>query len=358
VSVGAKGVPVPEGVDAARVGRVCAVTGAAGYVGSWLVPTLRALGCEVRALDRVDAPPGFEGTLIRGDIRVRAAIDRLVAGADTVFHLAAVIELRRLVPASVRDEVVAINVGGVTGLIDACRAAGVKRLVDVSSNNVCIDGDRVEQDETAPYAARTWDLYTATKIEAERLVLAANGESLRTCAVRPGGIWGPGEGGYMVREFLAAAAKGQFVVRLGDGRATGDNTHVFSLVRALVQAAAALERPEMGGRAWFVTDDERFDPIEWFRPIAEHFEVAWPKRSIPGPVAWAMATASEWAHRAGGPRPFLTRGGLLKILTRTSFRIDAARRDLGYEPWTRRDAGLAEAMPDLERVYAGFRGQR
>lgn len=351
-------VPIPEGVGAASVGRVCAITGAAGYVGTWLAPTLRALGCEVRGLDRTEEPIGFPGEWIRGDMRDPDALRRLVEGVDTVFHLAAVIELRRLVPRRVRDEVYAINVGGAEGLVAACRGAGVRKLVQVSSNNVCIDGERVEQDEATPYAARTWDLYTATKIEAERLVRAANGDGLRTCALRPGGIWGPGEGGFMVREFLSRAARGQFVARLGDGHGTGDNTHVFSLVRALLQAAAGLDRADLGGRAWFVTDDERIDPIEWFRPIADHLGVAWPKRSVPSSIAWGLAAMSEWAHRAGGPMPTLTRGGVLKIVTRTSFRIDAARRDLGYEPWVKRDAGLAAAMPDLERVYAAFGGRR
>ena len=349
-------VPLPE-VSRAAVGPVCVVTGAGGYLGRWLVEALVDLGCTVRALDRALADvPGAEW--VRCDIRDETALGEAFEGADVAFHLAAVIELRGLATRAVRDHVWGVNVGGTDAVLKACGDEGVRKLVYVSSNNVCVDGERIEQDETAPYAARTWDLYTVTKIEAEKRVLAANRLGLRTCALRPGGIWGPGDGGYMLRDFLGRLARGQFVAVIGESSAVGDNTHVFNLVRALLQASAALERPEMGGRAWFVTDDERINPIEWFQPVVAHLGLPWPSRRVPGRVAWAVAALAEWFHRLGGPMPALTRGGVLKVASSTSFRIDAARRDLGYEPIVKRDDGLAAAMSDLERVYREFQEGR
>ena len=81
-----------------------AVTGAAGYLGRWLVAALVDLGCTVRALDRVRADvPGAQW--IQADIRDEAALGLALEGADVVFHLAAVIELRGLAPKAVREHV-------------------------------------------------------------------------------------------------------------------------------------------------------------------------------------------------------------------------------------------------------------
>ena len=348
--------PLPQEVTGAGVGPVCVVTGAAGYLGGYLVRALKTLGCEVRA---VDLRPAFaddpEVRTVVADVRDADALATAMDGADTVFHAAALLTILKVARPAVRQRVWDVNVGGAEAVIAACRRAGVGRLVHTSSVNVCVDGPRHEQDETAPYARRAPDLYTETKIAAEQAVLAANGGGLQTVAVRPGGIWGPGEGGFMLRAFLQQLARGAFVATFGPPDAVVDNTHVYNLVHAELLAAQRLAIGLPGGEAFFVTDDERFNGLEWFRPVVEALGHPWPKWRLPGRLMSLVGLAGEWVHYFGGPEPTLTSGGVLKLIASTSFRVDKARRELGWAPVRGRDDGLAEAMDDLRAVYAQLR---
>ncbi|MCO4748323.1 MAG: NAD-dependent epimerase/dehydratase family protein, partial [Proteobacteria bacterium] len=315
--------------------------------------------CNVRVFDIVpaDLPDAVE--VFVGDIRDPDAVRAAVDGMDVVFHAAAVIELVGIASAAVRDRAVGINVRGTENVVAACQAASVPRLVHTSSANVCIDGEILEADESAPYAQTFVDLYAETKVGAENAVLAANSDTLRTVALRPGGLWGPGTGALMVTAFLEQLAAGNFVATIGDGTAVVDNTHVESLVRAELLAAQALsERSEVvAGQAYFITDEERINGIEWFRPIADGLGFAWPTRRVPGWLMYAVGWAGEVAHRFGGPKPTLTRIGVLKLVRGSSFRCDKARRDLGYEPLYTRDSGVAAHLDDyrasLARIQEG-----
>ncbi|MCB9680051.1 MAG: NAD-dependent epimerase/dehydratase family protein [Alphaproteobacteria bacterium] len=348
-----------EGLSADAVGPVVLVTGAAGYLGGFLVAHLARLGCTVRAVDVVplpDPPAGVHGEIV--DVRDVGALTAACAGVDTVFHAAAAMAFAGLVPSAVRARVMGINVDGTAAVIAACRAAGVRRLVYTSSANVVIDRELVEADETAPYAASFVDLYTASKVAAERQVLAADTPGgLRTVALRPGGIWGPGVGGYMIVTFLRQLAAGSFVATIGDGRAVVDNTYVLSLVRAELLAAAALgaETCAAGGRAYFVTDEERINGVAWFRPLVEGLGVRWPTRRLPGGLMYGVAWLAEVAHRLGAPEPPVTRIGVLKLVRSSAFRTDRARADLGYRPLVGSAEGLALHLDDYRATYAALR---
>jgi 3beta-hydroxy-delta5-steroid dehydrogenase/steroid delta-isomerase len=350
---------VTSGLDR-RVGPRCLVTGSAGYVGRHLVDALLALGCEVRGFDVV--PHDREGLDARlGDLRDARAVRAACEGVDVVFHTAAVLTLLGIARRDVRQRVLEINVGGTDRVIEAARAAGVGRLVYTSSANVAIDRELVEADESVGYAQSFVDRYGESKVLAERAVLAADGvRGLRTAAVRPGGIWGPGSGGYMIETFLDQLAAGRFVATIGDGRAVVDNTHVYNVVRAMLLAAARLrEAPDVvGGQAYFVTDDERINGIEWFRPIVEALGHRFPERKLPGRAMYAIGLASEVAHALGGPEPALTRIGVLKLIRSSSFSIDKARRELGYAPLVQRDEGMRLHMPDYRAAYDARRGVR
>ena len=156
----------------------------------------------------------------------------------------------------------------------------------------------------------------------------------------------------MVGAFLAQLARGRFVARIGDGRAVVDNTHVASLVRAELLAAERLRSApdRVGGHAYFVTDDERINGIEWFRPLVEGLGYRFPARRLPGGLLYSLAWLGELAHRFGAPEPQLTRIGILKLIRGSSFRIDRARRDLGYEPLVKRDAGIAMHLDEYRAL--------
>ena len=346
------------GLERRHVGLRVAVTGANGYLGRHLVQTLRKLGCAVLAVD-IDVPDEplygarWEAIDVRDYLELAASFDRI----DTVFHTAAAMCFAGLAPKEVADRVWSVNVEGTDSVLEACREAGVGRLVYTSSANVCIDREILEEDETAPYGETWVDLYGPSKAEAERRVLAANNDHLRTIALRPGGLWGPGDGGLMVRSFLEQLAAGRFVATIGDGTAVVDNTHIFSLIRAELLAARALkDNPrQVGGQAYFVTDDERINGIEWFRPIANGLGHAFPRRKLNSTLMYFVAWLGEVGFMLGLPEPQLTRIGVLKLTRSSAFKIDAARRDLGYEPLIGSADGIAAHLDDYRRTYEELR---
>ena len=145
----------------------------------------------------------------------------------------------------------------------------------------------------------------------------------------------------MIDTVLAQIAKGNFVARIGQG-SLADNTHVDNLADGHLLAARGLaEKPELvSGQAYFITDDEPMDPVEWFGPLVEALGHTLPSRRLPGWLMYGVAYGMEWAHRLGGPKPMVTRIEVLKVTRSHSFRIDKAREHLGYEPRIKSREGL------------------
>jgi len=326
------GSDVLEGLTPERVGRRVLVIGGAGYAGRVFARRLAELGCEVRTFDRVPA----EGDHTVGDITDARAVRAACEGVDTVFHAAAAMALWGYARKPERDQVFAVNVGGTRNVIDGCRRQGVTRLVYVSTTNVVMDPQTGFDggDETSPYAQRFVDLYTPSKIEAERLVLAAHGDDLGAVAIRPNGIWGPDGDAYMIRSFLEMVAAGAWVMQVGERDARIDNTHVDNLVRGCLLAAKALaQTPEVvGGKPYFITDGEAFSSMEWFSPLAESIGVAMPRFRLPSMVLKPLAQLVELGRFVTGGDPTLTRLKAAKLCVPNWASIEAARRDLGYTP--------------------------
>ncbi len=353
--------PAPV-VSATEIGRVCLVTGGAGYLARALLHRLLDAGCEVRTLDVRDTSPDPRVRHFVGDLRDYDAIAAAFQGVDTVFHTAAIISTvgEDLAQPALRRRVYGVNVVGTENVVRACRAAGVSVLVHTSSFNVAMDGPVEEGDESLPYAEGGTDLYTRTKIAAEKIALAADDPNgLRVVALRPGGIWGPGRGAMMIDAFVEQLAKGAFTATIGDGKTVLDNVHVENLVDAEVLAArAARKSPErVGGRAYFVTDDERINPMEWFRPIVEGLGHRFPVIRIPGGFMMRLAHALELAHQLGASEPTITRRGIRNLTEGVSFRVDAARRDLGWTP-RYKQADLAALIPELRVVQDRIRAEK
>lgn len=339
-------------------GRTVLVTGGAGYLGRFLARALRSLGATVRTFDlaRRDEP-GVEAVV--GDLRDPRAVHEAVDGCEVVLHAGAAMSFLGIAPREVRDRIHGVNVGGARHVVDACRAHGVRALVATSSANVVLDRPFVDEDESAPYAARFVDLYGASKAEAERVVLAGSAGSLRTAALRPGGIWGPEEGGYMIRAFLAQLVAGRFVATMGDPRTVVDNTHVDTLVFGeLLAARRLLEAPEgVAGEAFFCTDDERLNGLAWFRPVVEGLGHRWPRVNLPGGLMYAVAWAGEVSTLLGAPEPPLTRIGVLKLTRTSSCRVDKARARLGWRPLWTSPEGIAAHLDDWRAEAERLRGR-
>lgn len=338
------------------IGPSCLVTGGSGFLGKALARTLARRGCTVHSFDVRPASERHERIRhFTGDIRNYETVLEAARGCTTVFHTAAVMNFLGVCSGKTWREVRGINVDGTLNVIWACHELGIPRLVYTSSDSVCYSSKPlVNGDESLPYTERCLDIYAITKIKAERAVLAAdNKRGLRTVAIRPAGIWGPGDGCYMVSKLVSELDRGAFVATVGDCTSLADNTHVDNLVQAEILAAEKLiEAPDtVGGRAYFITDEEQMNLIEWFRPLIEGLGYAIPRRSIPTRLMYGIAFIMEWIHRFGGPKPFMTRLEVHNLTSSFTFRCDRARRDLGYRPTIGRDGGM-------EQIIEHYRGTR
>ena len=312
----------------------CLITGGAGYLGRELARDLAARGYPVRVFDvrAPDVPEGVE--VVVGDIRDRAAVRAACEEVDTIFHSAALIMPLRIASEKQRDTAEGVNVQGTANVLAAAREHGVSRVVYTSSINVVIDRPYAGADETVPYASEgEVDLYTATKARAEQLVLEADGTELATCALRPGGIYGPGEGQHFPR-LVRDALRGRLVAIIDGGRALADNVYISDLVDAHRMAAEALCDPEAAnrGKAYFISDGEPQNYFHFFRPALDDLGIAFPKHSVPAALVEPMARFGELLHSLGGPRPALTLMELDKLRHHNFFSIEAAARDFGWRP--------------------------
>lgn len=350
--------PAPV-ISAAELGPVCLVTGGAGYLGRALVTRLLDAGCEVRTLDlRADAP-NARARHTSADLRDFDAIAPAFVGVDTVFHTAALISTVDSANAqpALRRSVYGVNVVGTENALRAAQQAGVRAFVHTSSFNVVMDHAIDGGDESLPYATRSSDLYTLTKIAAEHAVLAADdARAMRTVALRPGGIWGSGRGAVMIDAFIAELAKGAFKATIGDGATLLDNTHVENVIDAQLLAARSLRGDGVAcGKAYFVTDDERHDAMAWFEPLVVGLGHTFPALRVPGALMKGVAGALEFGHRCGAKPPIITVRSIRNLTEGAHFSIARAREDLGYMPRFQR-AHLNDLVEELRPFHDSLTG--
>lgn len=336
------------------IGPVCAVAGGSGFLGRRLVARLLDEGYQVKVLD-LAAHPDLDrrAQLVQVDLAHAGEVRNALEGADTVFHTASMIPLTGMPSAALRRRAYEVNVSGTEHLLRGCRVQGVRQLVYTSTVNVVFGTAGIDTDESCPYAGRPLDLYSQTKIAAERLVLHAGRDGApATCALRPGGVWGPYSGGLMLDKLLDQLARGLPLPRIGSGGVPADNTHVDNLADAHLLAARALaRRPEVvSGQAYFITDEEPMDAVEWFEPLLSALGYRFARATLPASVAYRAGHACEWLERLAGVKPLLTRAEVLKVTRAHSFRIDKARAQLGYSPRVKRREGLLACVP-YARAY-------
>ncbi|HET7343857.1 MAG TPA: NAD-dependent epimerase/dehydratase family protein [Methylomirabilota bacterium] len=232
----------------AFAGRRVVVTGGAGFIGSHLVDALAAAGARVGVLDdfssgRRENLADVRGvTIVEGDVCDDRALDRALAGAEIVMHLAT-----RCVRLSLSEpeDVHRVNSHGTLRVLLAARRHEVGRVVYVSSSEVYGTGVRVPMDEEHPLEPTT--IYGATKLAGELYAQAATRSfGLPTLVVRPFNTYGPrahfeGVYGEVIPRFTVRLLNGRRPVIFGDGAQTRDFTYVADTVRGIMAAAAVRE---------------------------------------------------------------------------------------------------------------------
>jgi UDP-glucose 4-epimerase len=229
------------------------VTGGAGFIGSNLTDALLARGDEAIIVDdlstgrreNIEQALANGATLVEADIRDRAAIEE-IAGRErpeAIFHLAAQIDVRKSIADPAFDA--SINVGGTANVLEAARAAEVRRVVFSSTGGAIYgegDGQELPLSENAPLAPEA--PYGQSKFAGEGyLSLYERLYGLSSVPLRLGNVYGPrqdplGEAG-VVAIFCGCLREGKQPTVFGDGKQTRDYIYVGDVVSAMLAAAEA-----------------------------------------------------------------------------------------------------------------------
>jgi nucleoside-diphosphate-sugar epimerase len=353
---------------------ICVVTGGRGFLAKCVVQKLLEEGRFVVRI--VDLAPNisltteeFTGELGHGletgrvqyaqcDIRDKKQVVEVMRGVAVVFHMAA--------PDTSNNSFKLhfdVSVTGTRNVIEACLACGVKKLIYTSSPSIVFDGVHpvINVDESAPICDKFNDYYSDAKAHGEALVLSSNGKNgLLTCAIRPSGIFGPGDK-LTVPAFAKSARAGKLKFILGDGKNMFDWTYVENVAHAHVCAERALVPGEFvgenvaSGKAFFITNQEPIPFWEFLTKIITGLGYPKPKANIPAPLVLTIAEAYDSLAKALAPlgvKPAVNFNPVrLRLVTVTrTFNCDRAKTLLGYKPIVSLEEGIrrtVEAFPEL-----------
>jgi nucleoside-diphosphate-sugar epimerase len=294
------------------------VTGGAGFIGSNLAAALDARGDEVAVLDDLSSghaanlAPHPRVRLVEGSILEQDALSEILGGADVVFHLAASVGNKRSIDDPLKDA--AVNVLGTIGVLEACRHAGVGKIVYSSSAGIFGELKELPIGESHPLEPDS--PYGASKLAAEKACLVyAKLYDLEAIALRYFNVYGPNQRfdayGNAIPIFAFQMLRGERVTIFGDGEQTRDFINVRDVVQANLRAGDS-------------------------RGISGAFNLGSGTRvsinALVGDLAKLMDEAPD--VRFGPPRPGDVRDSLADITK--------ARKGLGFEPAVDLASGLRE----------------
>ena len=313
------------------------VTGASGFIGRRLVARLLEGASVLRALVR--APETVESwsdrvEVVAGDVRDPDRVRAAVADVETVFHLAATVHDLRGIR---KGEHWGVTVEGTRNVLDAAQAAGVKRLVFVSSLAVYGEPSVAQRDESEPHSPRS--AYGRAKATAERLVLTLGQTSgIHVSCLRPALVYEPGCKGNLPR-MIAMIDRGLFPPppEVGTRRSL---VHVENLVDAVLLAATHWAA---SGRDYIVADRRAYSTRELYDIIRQALGKPASRWAVPRGVLTAFGQVGDLVGAVRGRSPGFDSDVVEKLFQPAWFSADRIARELGFDPrWE-----LVHALPEM-----------
>lgn len=321
------------------------VTGAAGFIGKRLLNRLLERHDQVRIFVRREPPPEIMNDprlqIVLGDLGDPKAVDRAMAGIDTVYH----------VGAAIRGSKADFDRGTVVGtknIVDSARQHGIRRLVYISSLSVLYaaapgEEKTIREDwPLEPYPERRGE-YTRTKLEAEKIVLQAVREhGLPAVILRPGLVFG--DGAPLMSPAVALRARGRLVI-LGDGKGILPLVYVEDVVDAIMEAG---QREGVEGQVFHVVDStivtQRELAQEYIRATGNKLRLMHLPRIVVYGLAGTVQLIGGMLRRAA---PL----SIYRVKSAMSFRpceCSAAQKGLGWRPRVGVKAGLQATLASLQ----------
>lgn len=305
---------------------VAVITGATGHIGYALLKQLENTGASIRILIRKDTPI-FDGIACEkyyGDITQPETLDEPFHGADTVYHLAGMIDISLSDPLLMRR----VNVDGTVNVVEACKRNKVRRLVYASSVDAMppsLCGCEITEPESFP-DDRLEGAYALTKAEATRYVLRNNKAGLETVVALPSACIGPYDYkvssiGEMVRMFM----RDSFHISLSFG------AYNFVDVRDVADGMIAMSQQGKAGESYLLTGSV-LAADDVFKAVAKKCGVKPPLIKLPLPVAKLLAPEAELYYKLLDKTPLFTRLSIKVITYNCNFSHQKAAKQLGYSP--------------------------
>jgi dihydroflavonol-4-reductase len=301
-----------------------AVTGGSGIVGGALLARLATAGHQVRALARspesVEKVRALGAEPVEGDVMDAEALSALVAGADWAFHVAGINEMCPRDP-GVMDRV---NVVGTRNMVEACRIAGVGRLVHTSSAAAIGEAEGSIGSEDSPHRGWYLSRYERSKHISEQVALGG-APGLEVVVVNPSSVQGPGR----------ATGSGKLILDVLRGKLPFLIDTTISIVDIDDCAEGHLRAAEFGEPGVrYLLNGASLRLGEAVDIITGVAGIRVPIRFLPGSVVAAVAPLVAGGARIAGRRPPLC-PEMARVL-RHGHRYDGSRaeRDLGvvYRP--------------------------
>lgn len=214
------------------------VTGGSGFVGSHLCNLLSDNGHSVRIIDIAPPPLGVHAEFVRASILDLPRLQRLVAGADAIVHLAAIVDVNASMSDPFSD--FQVNLAGTINVLEAARHSGVEKVAYASSAAVYGNPQSIPIDESHPTAPLS--PYGLSKLTSERYVLLYNSlYGMKNTALRLFNVFGRGQSAFspysgVITKFADAIAEGKQPIIYGNGEQTRDFVHVDDVAAAFSMA--------------------------------------------------------------------------------------------------------------------------
>jgi len=271
------------------------ITGANGFLGSWVTRELVQQGHEVTALVRKTSDLSeVEGLLCQysyGDITDSSSLEKAFKGQEFVFHLAGLIAYK----SSERARMELINVQGTKNVIDACQKRHVQRLVYLSSVVAIGAGFHKDQilNEESPYNVQSLNLgYFETKHKAELLVREATSLGLiDSVSLNPATIYGAGDAKKGSRKTQLKVAQGRFPFYTSGG------VNVVAVEDVVSGIVSAWKTGRSGER--YILSGENLLIKDLFQLIAEAAGKPAPRYPMPNFVLHGLGSLGDHLEKLG-----------------------------------------------------------
>ncbi|AAS18018.1 3-beta-hydroxy-delta-5-C27-steroid oxidoreductase [Singapore grouper iridovirus] len=330
------------------------ITGGCGFLGQHIVRTLLDRCPEVASIRIYDTHVVEQMSkwsnkiqLIRGDVTDREFLESAMIGSDVVVHAASLVDVWHKYS---EDTVYQVNVGGTNNVLSCCVSTGVAAMVYTSSMEAVGPnkkaGDFVRGNETTPYKVHHEMAYSHSKERAEHLVkqyagvMTKRGEPLRTCSLRPTGIYG--ENCPILKNFYKQAKKANGRIFGGTsensehGRVYAGNAAWMHIQAAKILLENNSRSTEMNGQAFFCYDGSPYMSYDRFTMVLLQ-DCDFALTTVPYSLMKGIAMFNDgWrkVSRKFGKKyhPMLNKYTLAVARTSFTVKTNKAFKMFGYEP--------------------------